>query len=228
MDGLLCPSDEPAASGGVDPGQTNYCFSAGDAVTSTGPSLPLVNNASGKNPRGPFGHNSRIRSADFLDGASNTLAMSERVRAFDSFSLKGGVVEISGIENDPSLCAAAEQPGGVLAGGTTYAWSGLRWQDGAPGFMAVTTILSPNSPCCVSPSSGGGASPQNMGIYSPSSYHPGGVAALFCDGSARLVAEEIDTGDITAPEPVRLGDSSPYGVWGALGSRRGREIIDAY
>jgi prepilin-type N-terminal cleavage/methylation domain-containing protein len=224
LEGLICPSDDPTGATGSGYGETNYCFSAGDSVSSTGPSLPLAPNPWGKNPRGVFGHNSRIRSGDLKDGTSNTVAMSERVRAFDSYDLKGGIVEVAGVANDPSLCAAAKMPGQTLNNSLPgYAWSGNRWHDGRPAFSAITTILAPNSPSCVE-----AGNPQSMGIFTPSSHHTGGVAVVFCDGSTRMISEQIDTGDITLGEPNQKYINSPYGVWGALGSTSGREVVDSF
>jgi hypothetical protein len=63
-------------------------------------------------------------------------------------------------------------------------------------------------------------------VYAASGYHPGGVMALLADASVRFVADSIDTGNLTAPE-VSSGPS-PYGVWGALGTRSGGETISSY
>jgi hypothetical protein len=49
------------------------------------------------------------------------------------------------------------------------------------------------------------------------------VNVLFVDGSVRFVSESIDTGNM-AVKPI-LGNASPYGVWGALGTRGGGEVI---
>ncbi len=48
------------------------------------------------------------------------------------------------------------------------------------------------------------------------------------DGSVHFINESIDVGDITAGEVSGQsnqpsGGVSPYGVWGALGSRSGSE-----
>jgi hypothetical protein len=61
-----------------------------------------------------------------------------------------------------------------------------------------------------------------------SSYHPGGGHVLIADGSVHFISETIDAGDITAGEisgqtDQPSGGRSPYGVWGALGSRSGGE-----
>jgi prepilin-type processing-associated H-X9-DG protein len=228
---LLCPSDTTAIDETF--GHTNYCFSAGDAIIATGEGPPINPIPPGaiihpRNPRGVFGHNSRIRFADLVDGTSNTIAMAERCVGEDQTYVKGGVVEVSGIAANPSLCAAAVSSG-ILAG-PTHAWSGLRFHDGRGGYTAITTILPPNKQSCVD-----GTNPQDPGIYTPNSYHPGGVVVLFCDASVRLISDQIDAGDSTLAIPSTAGLSyslpgkkNPYGVWGALGTRRGLEVVSGY
>ncbi|MCH5376354.1 MAG: DUF1559 domain-containing protein, partial [Planctomycetes bacterium] len=83
------------------------------------------------------------------------------------------------------------------------------------------TITPPNGPSCVQ---GGGDA--DRGAISASSYHPGGVNALFGDGKVDFVTDSINTGDLSRPN-VSSGPS-PYGVWGALGSRNGGEAVDAH
>jgi prepilin-type N-terminal cleavage/methylation domain-containing protein/prepilin-type processing-associated H-X9-DG protein len=221
---FLCPSDVSTKLGTF--GNINYGFSVGDNVLSAAEGAPIIaGNAWAQSPRGVFGHNSRIRSGDLLDGTSNTIAMAERTRGIDPTYVKGGIAEVAGIDADPSLCLAAAGPNGNLAGTiVTPSWSGARWQDGRGGFMAITTILPPNAPSCTTDAANAGA----PGIFTPSSQHPGGVVVLFCDGSVRLISEQIECGNSQAPNPTQLSVKSPYGVWGALGTRRGREVVDGY
>ena len=57
----------------------------------------------------------------------------------------------------------------------------------------------------------------------PNSNHPGGVVTLRADGSTGFTTDTIDTGDLSQAN-VTIGQS-PYGVWGALGSKAGTETI---
>ncbi|NBQ26080.1 MAG: DUF1559 domain-containing protein, partial [Verrucomicrobia bacterium] len=57
------------------------------------------------------------------------------------------------------------------------------------------------------------------GSYAPTSEHPGGVTALFVDGSTRFIENNINTGNLTSTQ-VTSGPS-PYGVWGAFGTPSG-------
>ena len=81
-------------------------------------------------------------------------------------------------------------------------------------------MLPPNSPTCVGPNVGPGI---YDGIYSANSYHPGGVNCGFGDGSVHFISQTINTGNLGLPE-VSSG-TSPYGVWGALGSINGGEPV---
>lgn len=97
-------------------------------------------------------------------------------------------------------------------------WGSNRWPDGDPPYASFSTVLPPNSPNCVSSGSNDGNTPM---ISSLSSNHPGGALAGMADGSCRFVTDQIDTGMLTLGEVI--SGPSPYGVWGALGSKEGGE-----
>jgi len=52
------------------------------------------------------------------------------------------------------------------------------------------------------------------------------------DGSCRFISDTIDTGDLTQPEPRQqpagFTGQSPYGVWGAMGSKMGGETVSGF
>ena len=54
----------------------------------------------------------------------------------------------------------------------------------------------------------------------PDSNHPTGVNAARADGSVDFVSNSIYAGNLAAPGGA-VGGPSPYGVWGALGSKDG-------
>jgi len=156
---------------------------------------------------------------DFIDGTSNTIAMAERElgAAGAPDGIRGRIVwPISGVDTNPSACLATAS-NGVYIVGVTSTRMGWSWAGGWSNLNWVTTILSPNSPSC------GMTSPEWFGVMSASSMHVSGVNVLLTDGAVRFVNESIDTGDLTQP-PVTAGES-PYGVWGALGSRNGGETV---
>ena len=64
----------------------------------------------------------------------------------------------------------------------------------------------------------------HTGLYTASSFHAGGVNVVMGDGSVRFVTEQIDTGTQSTVAD-RVTGASPYGVWGAMGTRFGGESL---
>ncbi|EAQ82158.1 DUF1559 family PulG-like putative transporter [Blastopirellula marina] len=105
---------------------------------------------------------------------------------------------------------------------------GGRWADGSPGDSLINTILPPNSPSCAV-----GGRDAADGLYSVSSVHHDGAQVLLADAAVRFIAETIDAGDLTQPtltqeQMAETKVASPYGVWGALGTKDGGETIGDY
>jgi prepilin-type N-terminal cleavage/methylation domain-containing protein len=215
--GLLCPSDGPAHSkGATTQGYTNYHFSFGDRIQ---------NNYTDQTPRGVFGRIKHIGFNAIQDGSSNTLAVSEAlVGSVDGRSnrVRGGTAAaLSGMSQNPMVVYTRVDPNdNKRLTSPTWGYKGRFWGEGHGHVAWITTVIPPNGPS--------GACGESQwcywGIFPPNSNHPGGVSGLLCDGSVRFISETIDTGDLTAPEPERSGAiASPYGIWGALGSRNGSE-----
>lgn len=50
--------------------------------------------------------------------------------------------------------------------------------------------------------------------------HPGGCNVLLADASVHFVSETIDAGSISSTIPSKTsGGKSPFGIWGALGTK---------
>ena len=213
---FVCPSNPSGAAiwGTTDWGVRSYACSVGDSI---------VNIDSNANNRGAFGRTA-ARIADITDGTSNTVLMAER--AFGSSnarSVKGYFANnVGGLNTSPLSCLSTASGGSYLAAQSvmTDRPAGVQWFDGYPAFTGVSTILPPNSPSCARDNWG-----DNWGVFSASSYHTGGVNVLLGDGSVRFVTDSINTGTLTSPDPT--GGVSPYGVWGAMGTKAGGEVVAA-
>jgi prepilin-type processing-associated H-X9-DG protein len=66
------------------------------------------------------------------------------------------------------------------------------------------------------------------GQFPVSSYHPGGAMVVMADASVHFISETIHTGNLAAQDIRSPGGPSPYGVWGALGSISGGEVVGEY
>ncbi|QEG38082.1 DUF1559 domain-containing protein [Roseimaritima ulvae] len=209
---LVCPSDGLFSGTGPD---RNAEYSPLNYGLVMGDHYAINANASrpDENIRGLFGYLVYSKFRDITDGLSNTIAMSEILVA-PSDARIGRAVGAS--TTDPLACRAY-LTGNFYTSGSLIAQfrcHGQRWQDGRPGYCAVTTILPPNSATCSSQASNG--------IYSSSSRHPGGVQAVMADGSVQFMPETIDTGNLSLP--AATSGPSVYGVWGALGTKAGGEV----
>ncbi|MEW4454375.1 DUF1559 domain-containing protein [Bremerella sp. JC817] len=214
---LKCPS---ATARNEQANSTNYMFSAGDQIT---------NNRSGESLRGVFASVKGVGLRDITDGSSNTIAMSERL--VTNFNLGSGGTSIpvkhgtatgfSGLATNPAQCVTAASGQFYIDPSSIKGRTGWRWTDGQIEKVGFTTVLPPNAPSCIdgADTNGDGANT----IMPPTSNHPGGVMGLFCDGSVSFVSETIDTGDLT--DPTVNSGRSPYGVWGAMGSKSGGEVV---
>jgi prepilin-type processing-associated H-X9-DG protein len=152
--------------------------------------------------------------------------MSERCIGRESQRVKGGQVgshasvdSSTPTSNQPNLCMNTLGTNGLYQTGLSYGnWAGLSWSHGGSGRTQVNTILPPNGPSCSQTTNDA-----SRALVPPTSYHPGGVMAMMCDGSVRFVSETINTGVLSNPS-VSAGPS-PYGVWGAMGSKDGGEAV---
>lgn len=235
---LECPSD----AGEIDPAQpartrslSSYAFCSGDdyASSQTFPGERLdVAAALQRRPidnRGIFGRWNYPRIGQITDGTSNTIALSERQRPSDVIG-KGMATAIAGTPATlvPLVCRATFNgrqyldPAAIPRNDTSV---GYRAFGGNVFFAAMTTILPPNSASCFI-AEGGVSYHLTNGIWSAGSEHTGGVQVALADGSVRFISESIDTGNlsIVAPPTMGGGGMSPYGVWGALGTKSGGEV----
>jgi len=213
LDVLLCPSSKSTE------GQTSYAFSVGDVARGLSQQKKL---------RGAYGYYQANGVKDVTDGCSNTIGMMEIGGGGEITSFIGGCIT-NGKANwldDPSQVFTVVE-GDTYSPAAKLIARGSHWADGRAGVGLVSTILPPNSPSFQVQ-----GSPTADGIYSAGSKHPGGVVVSYLDGSARFVSEDVDTGDLpTATLTVEQMESetplpSPHGVWGAMGSINGDEMVE--
>ena len=228
---LICPSDPYRGNGTL--GIANYTFCSGDLYVSSGttgaggpaaPSPQIQFGARGMTPSGMFGQQSKVAMADIKDGTSNTIAMSELVRPKSSSSTGYGTVAKNiGVGFTPITCRSkwdtltAKWKTGVAV--ETADFPGYRWADGAIYFLGMTTVIPPNGPSCMSTTG-----QDSDGIYTAASHHPGGAHCLMADGSVKFISENIDAGNQSVVQTPAM--TSPYGLWGALGTRDSGDIAN--
>ena len=223
---LLCPSDGKQVA---EFGNTNYAANWGDNGSGVQDIRPIVS-------RGMWMRGESLGLQDARDGTVNTLLFGEIGRQEDR-SYQGGVflnVDMGFDENTgyatPGACVTKAQnpanPGFYpTTGGTYKEGRGSRWMYAVGRFNGFTTILPPNGPSC----SQDGSTRENV-LVTAGSYHPGGIQVTMVDGSVKFISETIATGTPssgTIAANVTSG-RSPYGTWGALGTRSGGEVVDGY
>lgn len=187
-----------------------------------------------------------MRFRDITDGLSNTIAVGEIIsglgdsdtRASTFTNAKGGFFQIA---NNPMRCEQVALSNGYLDPARPRFWTseadlpfserGYRWAAFHLLQSQFNTILSPNSGMCQVGHS------DTYGIAPPSSRHIGGVHILMADGAVRFVTDSIEAGDKHSPcvyclalssetnSTVPAGSASPYGLWGAMGTRASHEVL---
>ncbi|MEM8735670.1 MAG: DUF1559 domain-containing protein, partial [Planctomycetota bacterium] len=205
-----CPSDLETDE--VRPRSKSYGFCIGD--TTSGLHYPEA-------PRGAYAARHCFTMSDFDDGLTHTIGMLELIT--ESGRKVGGSIAIAGgqLPWAPSLCLTTVDRSGeyYLRDAKRFEEGrGANWVDGAAAHGLVNTIFPPNGPSCMAKMDA-----MSDGVYSASSFHVGGCNAAMADGSVQFFSDGIDTGDLAASPVASVGDESPYGVWGALGSRSGNE-----
>ncbi|MDR1053245.1 MAG: DUF1559 domain-containing protein [Planctomycetaceae bacterium] len=232
---ILCPSDSAKAKPNVnEPARNNISFCIGDYPTSTWAGVPGTTGVDDTDTffRGVFGSSFRCFGYDgLMDGSSNTLMISEitignatnNTEANQATGMIHGDIRVNatGIDTNPSLCKTTYTNGKQYVSATNSVrrlWSGRRWAMPYVGTTLFTSILPPNSPSCFSV---GSTAWWGARVVSANSNHSGGVNCGMGDASVRFVTDSVDSGNTSLP-PVKVG-ASPYGIWGAIGSRDGGE-----
>jgi prepilin-type N-terminal cleavage/methylation domain-containing protein/prepilin-type processing-associated H-X9-DG protein len=224
----LCPSDPeiknlyvPRGSDGYENARNSYVISHGDYYNNN---HTIAGNV---NTRGLFGNLLWFGLEAAADGTSNTLILSETATSPDDESdlIRGGVEYVSGLSSNAGKCYdlvldARTMKVGLYSGAHVKTQRGAFIFDGRVANTGFTTIVPPNGPSCSAKAS------YTHGIFPPTSYHSGGVNGAMCDGSVRFISDTIDTSKVIGGvAPTTNNGPSPFGVWGAMGTRDGGESV---
>ncbi|GIW92414.1 MAG: prepilin-type N-terminal cleavage/methylation domain-containing protein [Pirellulaceae bacterium] len=153
-----------------------------------------------KDGNGLFGHDSWIRLAEVLDGASQTIAAAEVLKGdFQTGTLRDNYIFVRGsadaqdVDTCQSFAPNASDRGGV-------------WLGGNPQNNMFSTHRPPNDPRfdCIAP---------NFGCtnIAARSQHPGGALVVLADGSVHFISQAID---VT--------------TYRAMGTRHGSDVVGEY
>ncbi len=164
--------------------------------------------------------NGALSPSAISDGLSNTLAAAE-VKAFTPY-VRNTADPGATLPADPAALAALANGEKKLGANTNDNTGHTEWCDGRVHHSGITTLFTPNT---VVPFTDGGRTydidynsrQEGTDLDAPTyaaitarSYHPGMVNILLMDGSCRSANESI-----------------ALGVWRALGSRAGGEVVAA-
>lgn len=239
-----CPSDPGVGLPAM--GRTNYGACIGDAVDfmADGAYFPDQDPSSSRaqniraSGRGVFVTRLKTAFRDILDGTSNTIAAGEIATDLgdrDKRTItRAHFTAFNDIRDTPTLCLVDVDPErpqfwdpSVTTLAATNQGRGFRWASGSATYSSINTIRPPNTEQCVTFFDTG------QGMLAPSSRHQGGVHILMADGAVRFITDSIEAGDQQIGTVHRNGNGvrapgqkSPYGLWGALGTKAGREVID--
>ncbi|MCM2370530.1 DUF1559 domain-containing protein [Aporhodopirellula aestuarii] len=246
---LRCPSDPGV--GLPSDGRTNYAYCAGDSVH-MGDWGSLDNNENVNSTRaiavrhaqrGFFVPRTTLSFRDILDGLSNTIAAGEITTDLgdrDKRTLWGA----SGSTNDDGRDMVSAN-GALACNGTDPTrpqfWGtqvtvnetesdrrrGYKWAFGRIAYSGMNTILPPNREVCMA------GDHSSAGVCPPSSRHQGGCHVLMGDGAVKFITDSIEAGNSNSAQVsnatggLAAGRVSPFGLWGALGTRAAKEVVDS-
>jgi type II secretory pathway pseudopilin PulG len=250
-----CPSDpgrKTQAYGSL--GRTNYAFCYGDnqrGVGSTninqehvrgmfgmGQQFLLAAATDGTSNTIMFGE---IATPAGLAVTANANIKDAKVQGIMFANLPYGSDPLKAIEVMP--CRATVRAGTYFGMQSVKQLRGTPWLDAGIGFTGFNTINGPNGASCITPTGNG----TGGAIYSAASYHFGGAHVVMFDNAVKFIPNEIDTTNPStspnantteyyAPGRADIGGwrqtenwsgPSPFGVWGAMGTRGAGEPAPA-
>jgi prepilin-type N-terminal cleavage/methylation domain-containing protein len=139
---------------------------------------------------------------------------------------------------DVMACRQTVQSGVYKGSQNVHELRAIRWLDALPIFTAFNTVNGPNGASCTNSATTNG---EGVGIYSAASYHFGGAHVVMFDNAVRFIPNEINTTNNDVSNTANTTDyyspgrvdgntvtpnwsgPSPFGTWGAMGTRGGGE-----
>ncbi len=247
---LRCPSDPGV--GAPMSGRTNYAVCTGDSCNAILQNGPFKDNLTQGETwraeqytaasRGFFSIRTLSKFRDIFDGLSNTICMGEiatdlndndkrTAPSMNNGNDKNGVPPpATTTGGNPSDCFDSMKVdplrpqfwiNGVQVSTAQHSRGGS-WAHFEFTTSQCNTILPPNREVC------GLEHQDHTGVAPPSSRHQGGAHVLMGDGGVKFVTDSIEAGNSNAPVISLFwnkGKQSPYGLWGSLGSKGAKEVI---
>lgn len=198
--------------------------------------------------RGAFVARRTMRFRDILDGLANTMLCAEIATDLGDRDIRTSAAIRNGtpkVLDEPDHC----QQNGLVSHERPRFWSdgtdggtaptlgggnegrGYRWSDAGTVWTEFNAILPPNREVCLGGS--GSTSVGSPGVAPPSSRHQGGAHVLLADGAIVFITDSIEAGDehvgnvwLNGTGSSINGSPSPYGIWGAMGTRTASEVIE--
>ncbi|TWU50614.1 hypothetical protein Poly51_39060 [Rubripirellula tenax] len=247
---LRCPSDP--GTGLPSQGRTNYAACLGDSTAHSNGRHSSNGNTTDTNVeraiaclRGVFIPTDVSRFRDILDGLSNTIAAGEIPTDLGDMDVRTQVAKNESAtsnrfwqQNGRRTCEAQRDPERPQFWGPSYVTPasenvenrrGYKWAAGTFLNTGMTTHMPPNGILC-------SRNQSNFVSYGsdfpPGSRHQGGCHVLMADGAIKFITDSIESGDRDSASVGTLGGTlpagsqSPFGLWGALGTRATKEVIN--
>lgn len=244
-----CPSDPGV--GLPAQGRTNYAVCSGDSIHQAdgGPVNQYgvlqsagVAESVRSSQRGVFVHRKTMKFRDITDGLANTICAGEIVTDLGDLDVRthpvahalGDAISSMGNNRACNSMRDSQRPQfwgntATLTGGAEQR-RGYKWALSRPLYTQMNTILPPNNEICLR------GDQSTSGILPPGSRHQGGCHVLLADGAVKFVTDSIEAGNVNRGQVGNQphhndalsvpGAPSPYGLWGALGTRGSKEVID--